>query len=318
MAKSRGKKTSSSGQHRGRSYFTGSALAVVAMLASLALYQFAIRDVRSSDAQQIPRADSAGVQPASPPLSRALADSLSTAPAPAVSAHPAAAEVPQGDDGVDLLSLASLLVALAAGGVAALGYVRTSYLERLVRDLAERSLRSMGDAASTGGALRAIAIPAGASAGEVRELGDRIDRIARTVEHLQEETRVIAARKGAALPAVPTPSVDPRPRIPEPMPAPEGGDVIGGTLVNDGEVRASSASKPMVEIRWGGRTTAEVWINRDFKFADVNAGYLPYAFDVDGGGPGSYETITPATVEWSPGASSGRVLNRGRARALGA
>jgi hypothetical protein len=75
----------------------------------------------------------------------------------------------------------------------------------------------------------------------------------------------------------------------------------------------------MVEIRWTpGRATAEVWINPEFKFAEVTAGYLGYAFDVDGGGPGSYETTIPATIDWALGATGGRVRARGRARALGA
>jgi hypothetical protein len=73
-----------------------------------------------------------------------------------------------------------------------------------------------------------------------------------------------------------------------------------------------------VQILWApSASTAEVWVNPDYKFADLTADYLTSAFVVDAPGPGSYETVEPAVIAWSRGASAGRVQVRGRVRAAG-
>ena len=93
--------------------------------------------------------------------------------------------------------------------------------------------------------------------------------------------------------------------------------VVPGVLTPDEMVRSTNSSKPMVEIRWkADAADAEVWVKPDYKFADLTADYIAAAFD-GGVGPGSYETIAPAVIEWSADASAGRVRQRGRVRPLG-
>lgn len=116
----------------------------------------------------------------------------------------------------------------------------------------------------------------------------------------QGETRHIEATQGKPAPA---PHSDVR--------------VMSGVISADDLIRLTSASRPMLEIRWReGDAGAEVWVNPEFKFADLTADLLDTAFEVDGGGPGAYETVTPALLEWSAGASAGRVRRRGLVRAL--
>jgi len=93
--------------------------------------------------------------------------------------------------------------------------------------------------------------------------------------------------------------------------------VMPGVLTPDEMVKSTSSSRPMVEIRWKADAgDAEVWVKPDYKFADLTANYIAAAFD-GGAGPGSYETISPAVIEWSAGASAGRVRQRGRVRPMG-
>lgn len=95
-------------------------------------------------------------------------------------------------------------------------------------------------------------------------------------------------------------------------------EILPGVLSKDEQVKVTSSSKPMVEIRWAsGTPTAEVWISREYKFADLTADLLAIAFDLDGGGPGTYETVMPALVDWAGTAGTGRVRTRGRARLAG-
>jgi hypothetical protein len=94
--------------------------------------------------------------------------------------------------------------------------------------------------------------------------------------------------------------------------------VLPGVLSDDSVVKLSTSSKPMVEIHWqDGASTAQVWVNPEYKFADLNARYLESAFDVDVIGPGTFETVSPAIVDWTRAASCGRVVERGRVRAVG-
>lgn len=91
--------------------------------------------------------------------------------------------------------------------------------------------------------------------------------------------------------------------------------IVAGTLSRDELVRASPASRPMIRIHWrDGAASAEVWVNPDFKFADLTADLLDTAFVVEGGGPGAYETVTPAIIEWGANASEGRLKRRGVVR----
>lgn len=100
------------------------------------------------------------------------------------------------------------------------------------------------------------------------------------------------------------------------VPPPGGVRIIPAMIGDDGSVQQSNTSRPMVEIHWReGEGTAELRVNPEFKFADLTSGYLEAAFEVDGGGPGSYETVSPAVIEWGPSARVGRVRDRGRVRA---
>ena len=76
----------------------------------------------------------------------------------------------------------------------------------------------------------------------------------------------------------------------------------------------------MLEIRWRpGSAEAEVAVNRDFRFGDLNVMLLQVAFDVEGRTvSGVYETLAPARVAWGATAAAGRITARGRVRALGA
>jgi hypothetical protein len=94
-------------------------------------------------------------------------------------------------------------------------------------------------------------------------------------------------------------------------------DAIPGTLGDDDTVRVTTSSKPMVEIRLAENAgTAEIWVNPDYKFADLTAKYLLSAFDVDLPGPGQFETLSPATVHWIAGSTNGRIVRRGTIRAI--
>jgi hypothetical protein len=93
---------------------------------------------------------------------------------------------------------------------------------------------------------------------------------------------------------------------------------IGGVLGQEDLVRVTYSSKPMVQIQWQpGSQSAEVWLNREYIFGDLTADYVRSLFDVQGGGPGAYETLIPAVVAWREGAESGALQRRGRARSLG-
>lgn len=137
-------------------------------------------------------------------------------------------------------------------------------------------------------------------------------------DDIQELGRKVAAgpdRGGPVVTRQETGALRPPPPPPRP---PERLDVkvLAGILSPDDHVRLTNSSLPMVEIHWrDGEQNAEVWVNPEFKFADLTADLLESAFEVmDGGGPGAYETLRAAQVEWGAGASSGRVTQRGRVR----
>ena len=84
--------------------------------------------------------------------------------------------------------------------------------------------------------------------------------------------------------------------------------VLPGLLSQGDEVRLSNSSRPMVHVHWApSASTAEVWVNPEYKFADLTADFLTSAVEVDARGPGSYETVAPAVIAGSSGASAGEV-----------
>lgn len=158
---------------------------------------------------------------------------------------------------------------------------------------------------------------------EVLELRDRLHHLEHLVAKLQDQARPGSAPAvGGSTSRVDVAGHDVGPTdsfVTAPTPAPDTGvDILPGALSDESVVKLSTSSKPMVEIRWqDGAATAEVYVNPEYKFADLNATYLESAFDVDVMGPGSFETVSPAVVDWTRAASSGRVMQRGRVRALG-
>jgi hypothetical protein len=94
---------------------------------------------------------------------------------------------------------------------------------------------------------------------------------------------------------------------------------LAGALSNEPLVRKTNSSKPMVEIHWQvGSDVAQVHVSRDYRFDPVTLQYLQSAFDLgDDTGAERFETVLPAVVQWAQGAQEGRVLNRGRLRAIG-
>jgi hypothetical protein len=92
--------------------------------------------------------------------------------------------------------------------------------------------------------------------------------------------------------------------------------LLPGALTADERIVLSDSSRPMVQIRWRvGSATAEVLVNPEYRFAEINAELLNIAFDLEGTGGPSYETVIPAEVEWGPNVTQGRVRKHGRLRA---
>jgi hypothetical protein len=229
------------------------------------------------------------------------------------------------DNGPDTLTIAALglgLVGCAVGGVV---FWLARSLDKSIDDVVPRVDRLERSVArlQPESPLRAEVIAPRSD--DVRELMDRLHYLERLVGTLQNEVRgsaaaaiVDASRRSESAAAQDLHSRSPsesQADVPRKEPDSQS---VGGDLGQDATVKRTSSSKPMVEIRWrDGDARAEVRVNPEYRFADVTARYLESVFDVDVPGQGSFETLSPAIVEWTPDASSGRVVSRGRLQAIG-
>jgi hypothetical protein len=224
----------------------------------------------------------------------------------------------------ELIPIVALCLGFLGCAVGGLSYV---LLRGLVREV-DRQERVIASTQTALNRLQAL-LPSRAETmiprpgQDVPELRDRLHHVEYLVAMLQEHVRVglASATEGRVQrPDVPLGrDVEPTDtRAPAPPGAPDAVfDVLPGTLSDDSVVKLSTSSKPMVAIHWqDGGSTAEVWVNPEYKFADLNARYLESAFDVDIAGPGSFETVAPAILNWTHAASSGHVVKRGRVRAV--
>jgi hypothetical protein len=223
------------------------------------------------------------------------------------------------------MSVAWVALALSIAGCLVGVFVlrRGIQLDALFQELSAMRSKQRYDSASSSTVVGAGA-PTRLRESDFQDLQRRVADLERLVSWLRErapasQSQVALSVESPTFTALPASdsAVRAEPQPEDPIYA--GAESLPGVLSDNDEVRVTSGSRAMVEIRWRvGESTAEVWINRDYKFADITADLVASAFDVDGGGPGSYATIRPAIVAWGEGARAGRVHARGHARALGA
>lgn len=248
---------------------------------------------------------------------------------------PAAAGAP----GTSVVTWAALALGLVGTGLAALAFAsardisrRASKLQQQVGQLSQQRAQQASRAASSPSAApRSPAAapratpppqpqpqpirPAGVDAGDLRARVEHLEMLVAQLRENAARTAFETEAFDADLPDEPSYTAFETAARPAPKPDVQ---VLPGVLSQGDEVRLTNSSRPMVHVHWApSASTAEVWVNPDYKFADLTADYLTSAFEVDTRGPGSYETVSPAVIAWSSGASAGRVQVRGRVRAAG-